>query len=77
MFVSPIFYPVTALPEEYRGLIYGNPLTPVIEQARQVLIWGHAPDFMMLSISTVVSAGIAWCGFAWFQKTRKGFADVL
>lgn len=77
MFVSPIFYPVTALPEEYRGLIYGNPLTSVIEQVRQVLIWGLAPDYTLLSVSAVASACVAWCGFAWFQKTRKGFADVL
>jgi lipopolysaccharide transport system permease protein len=77
MFLSPIFYPATALPEQYRLLIYLNPLTPAIEQARDVLFWGKAPDFAMLGIYLIATLIIAWLGFAWFQKTRKGFADVL
>ena len=77
MFLSPIFYPVTAFPEEYRHLMYLNPLTPVIEMVREVLFWGKVPDFTMLGIYLLVTALIAWLGFAWFQKTRKGFADVI
>ena len=77
MFLSPIFYPVTAFPEEYRHLMYLNPLTPVIEMVRDVLFWGRLPDFAMLGIYLLVTALIAWLGFAWFQKTRKGFADVI
>lgn len=77
MFMSPIFYPATALPEEYRPLLFLNPLTPAIEMARDVLYWGKQPDWPMLGIYTLASALIAWLGFAWFQKTRKGFADVL
>ena len=77
MFLSPIFYPVTALPENYRHLLYLNPLTPVIEQTRDVLFWGKNPDFLMLGLYWLITVIIAWLGFAWFQKTRKGFADVL
>ena len=77
MFLSPIFYPVTALPEEYRHLLLFNPLTPAIEQARDVLFWGKVPDVTMLSVYLLGAVLIAWLGFAWFQKTRKGFADVL
>lgn len=77
MFLSPIFYPATALPEAYRHLLYLNPLTPVIEQARMVLYFGMPPDFTMLAVYWAATSIIAWLGFAWFQKTRKGFADVL
>lgn len=77
MFLSPIFYPASILPERYRPLFYLNPLTPVIEQARDVLHWGEPPDFSLIGLYTVGSALVAWAGFAWFQKTRKGFADVL
>lgn len=77
MFLSPIFYPASALPEAYRTLLYMNPLTPVIEQMRDILFWGKAPNFAMLSIYLISTSLIAWLGFAWFQKTRKGFADVL
>ena len=77
MFLSPIFYPITALPESYRVYLYLNPLTPIIEEARKVLFWGHAPDFVVLGVYLIVSMIVCWLGFAWFQKTRKGFADVL
>lgn len=77
MFLSPIFYPVTALPEGSRNLLYANPLTPVIEMTRDVLFWGKLPDFTLLSVYWLVSTVTAWSGFVWFQKTRKGFADVL
>jgi len=77
MFLSPVFFPVTALPEEYRPIIMANPLTFIIEQSREVLIWGRLPDWSSLGIYTSVATVIAWAGYIWFQKTRKGFADVL
>lgn len=77
MFLSPVFYPVTAVPEGFRLFIMANPLTFIIEQAREVLIWGHLPDWIGLAIYTLAAAAMAWAGYAWFQRTRKGFADVL
>jgi len=77
MFLSPVFYPVTAVPERLRPFIMANPLTFIIEQAREVLIWGHSPNWLGLGIYTVAATVVAWAGYAWFQKTRKGFADVL
>ena len=77
MFLTPIFYPVTAVPERFRPFIMANPLTFIIEQAREVLIWGHLPNWIGLGIYTLVATAFAWAGYAWFQKTRKGFADVL
>ena len=77
LFLSPIFYPITALPEKYRQMLNMNPLSYILEWARGVLIWGQMPDWTMVLIFSVVSVFIAWLGFAWFQKTRKGFADVL
>ena len=77
MFLSPIFYPASALPEEYRPLIYINPLTVVIEQTRSALFWGNTPDLRLISTYTAIGLLVAWLGFSWFQKTRKGFADVL
>lgn len=77
MFLSPIFYPATAFPEDYRYILYLNPLTTVVEQTRDVLFWGKVPEFFLLGIYWIITLCIAWLGFAWFQKTRKGFADVL
>ncbi len=77
MFMSPIFYPATAFPESYRVLFYLNPLTFIIEQSRAVLLWGQMPNWGGLGIYFLASIVIAWLGFAWFQRTRRGFADVL
>ena len=77
LFLSPVFYPVTSLPEEFRPWLMANPLTFIIEQVREVLVWGHLPNWMGLSGYTLVAAAVAWAGYACFQKTRKGFADVL
>jgi lipopolysaccharide transport system permease protein len=77
MFLTPIFYPVSALPASYRPLLYLNPLTFIIDQGRDLLIFGKGMMWGHWALLTLVSALLAWLGFAWFQKTRKGFADVL
>lgn len=77
LFLSPIFYPILALPEEYRLLVQVSPLTLTVEQARDVMIWGKGIDWEPWLIYCMISMIFAWLGFAWFQKTRKGFADVL
>jgi len=77
LFLSPVFYPLSALPQEYQTLLHINPLTFMIEEARNVLIWGRMPDWAGWAIYFAISLAIAWIGFWWFQKTRKGFADVL
>jgi len=77
MFLSPIFYPISSLPKQYQDILYLNPLALIIEQTRESLIWGHRPDLLILALSTCISMVMSWIGFAWFQKTRKGFADVL
>ena len=77
LFLSPVFYPVSALPEDYRVLFQLNPLSFIIEQAREVLIWGRLPHWGGLALYTLFSLIAAWAGLYWFQRTRRGFADVL
>jgi lipopolysaccharide transport system permease protein len=77
MFLAPVFYPIAALPDEFRPFIMANPLTFVIEQIRAVVIWGNLPDWEGLGVYTMAAVGVGWAGYAWFQKTRKGFADVI
>ena len=77
MFLSPVFYPISAVPEVYRPIIMANPLTFIIEQARAVLILGKLPDWTGLGMYTLIAVLVAWSGYAFFQKIRKGFADVL
>ncbi len=76
-FMAPILYPKTALPAEFQHLLYLNPLTYIIEQFRAVVLWGELPNWNGLGLYGVASVGVAWVSLAWFQKTRRGFADVL
>lgn len=77
LFISGVFFPINSLPEPYRSLMGLNPLAVTIEQGRNVLILGKLPDPLNWCVMMAFGLIIAWAGFAWFQKTRKGFADVL
>lgn len=77
MFLSPVFYPVASLPQTFQFYLKLNPLTSIIEQTREVLLLNQPPDPATLLISSLTSLFFAWMGFVWFQKTRRGFADVI
>lgn len=77
LFLSPVFYPVSALPQEYQGWLYLNPLTAIIENGRATLLFGNPPDWHTLSTSFGIGISASIIGYAFFQKTRAGFADVL
>lgn len=79
MFLSPIFYPIDSLPDKYRFLLMMNPLTIPVEKFRDFLFWGISPDvnLKLIIIYWLAALVVVSFGFFWFQKTRKGFADVL
>jgi len=76
-FMTPIFYPIEAVPEKYRWPLEINPLTVLIEQARKVFLYDSLPDWSFLGIATLSSLLVFHMGFIWFFKTKKGFSDVL
>ena len=77
MFLSPVFYPISALPSEFQAWMLVNPLSFIIEQTRIILIAGETPDLIGLGVYFFAALFTMLVGFSWFQKTRKGFADVL
>lgn len=77
MFLSPIFFPLSALPPRYQPFLHLNPLTFIIEQSRAVLLFGSWPSWQGLGLYMLASTLVAWLGWAWFNKARRGFADVL
>jgi lipopolysaccharide transport system permease protein len=77
MFMAPVFYPLTSVPPRLRAIIMLNPLTFVIDQIRNVAIWGGQVNWFGWAIYSVIAYIVASLGLFWFQKTRKGFADVL
>ena len=77
MFMSPVFYPVSALPESVRPWLLFNPLALVIEQTRGIVLFGHSPAWIPYRLCLGASSLVALLGAYWFARTRKGFADVL
>jgi lipopolysaccharide transport system permease protein len=77
MFLSPIFYPITALPDFIQSFMLFNPVALIIDSLRAVVLQGSWPDFPSLVIYWLAASGGALVGAACFHKTRKGFADVL
>ncbi len=77
MFISPIFFPLSALPAGIRPVLQFNPLALIIEQARGVLVFGAVPDWTSLAVYGAVSVLVFFFGLWGFNKLRRGFADVL
>lgn len=77
LFMAPIFYPVSVLSPKLQLLLYLNPLTFIIEEGRKVLLFGQLPNLPGWLLYSALSLAVAKLGFWWFQKTRKGFADVV
>ena len=77
LFLSPVFYPISAIPEQLALVVLANPITIVIESVRDVAFWGTIPDLEFLLWYSIVALLILILGFSWFQKTRDGFSDVL
>lgn len=77
LFIGPVLYPRSVLPEGLQPYLYLNPLTTIVEQMQAILIWGQTPNFMALLIYTVISTIFASLGYLWFKKLQPGFSDVL
>jgi lipopolysaccharide transport system permease protein len=77
MFMTPIFYPISAVPHALQTLIYLNPLTFAIVELRNCAIFDMSLNWTNWAIYSGFSVFIFALGFMFFQKSRRGFADVL
>jgi lipopolysaccharide transport system permease protein len=77
LFTSSAIMPVTSVSPKLRPLFEANPLTFIIDQGRNVVLWDVAPDWAGLGLYMLGSLVVAVVGFAWFSATRRGFADVV
>ena len=76
-FLTPIFYPASAIPEQYRFISKINPIAIFVEDARRVVLWGLMPDWPWFFGGLVFSLLVLIFGFVWFMKSKKAFADVI
>ena len=77
MYLTPIIYPESIVPERFQTLISLNPFTPLVRSYRRIFLEGFAPDWRGLAYFTVISLLVFLFGYWWFARTRKSFADVI
>lgn len=77
MYLTPIIYPESMVPERYRAIINLNPFTPLVRNYRRILLDGNLPDWRGLAYFTVFAIASFLFGYWWFARTRKNFADVI
>jgi lipopolysaccharide transport system permease protein len=77
MFLSPVFFPISSLPTQWRPYLSWNPIAQVIEQTRLVLLNNSPPSYRYLLIGTIVTTLACELSFRAFQKSKRAFSDVL
>lgn len=77
MFLSPVFYPIDAVPAPLRGLYAINPIASLIELLRDVAIWGRAPEWTSWAMLTATGVLLCVAGCAFFMRCKSELADVL
>lgn len=77
LFISSTIMPVGLVPTQYQIYFKMNPITLIVDQLRIVTLQGGLPDWTALAVYCALAIVFALSGFAWFQKARTGFADVL
>ncbi len=76
-FLSPVFYPLSVVPEPFRSVISINPLTLILTEFRQTLLWGEVIDLKAWGLWLALTGMLAVLGYIWFMKTKQGFAGVM
>ena len=77
MFLTPIIYPESIVPDRYRQFIEANPFTALIRSYRRIFLEGAAPDWPSLAYFSAFALILFVFGYWWFARTRKNFADVI
>lgn len=76
-YLTPIFYPMEAVPEYFRSIMSLNPLTGIVEAMRAILLYNQIPNFLELSIWIIISMALMLLAYAGFIRTKRGFSDVI
>jgi lipopolysaccharide transport system permease protein len=77
LYVTPVIYPISLVPEKFQALLYLNPMTGVVTAARYLLLGQGSIDWGLVLVSVVSSLVIFMLGLAYFRKTERFFADII
>jgi lipopolysaccharide transport system permease protein len=78
MYLTPIIYPATSIPQEWRSWVFWlNPMTAIVEVYRDLVLGGEVKHWGEWGVAYVISAIVFCCGFWMYKRLRPAFADVL
>jgi lipopolysaccharide transport system permease protein len=77
LFVSPVIYPISAVPERWRGLYLLNPMAGVVDSFRRAVVEGRPPDPVALGWAAVAAAAALPVAYLWFKHADATLADRI
>jgi lipopolysaccharide transport system permease protein len=77
LYLSPVIYPASQIPEWLRPVYFLNPMAVLIESFRAVLLFNQPPDWPMLGLAALVSSILLLLGYRYFKSAERRFADVI
>ena len=77
VYLCPIIYPLSMVPERFRALYLLNPMATLIDGYRQVLFNGVIPDLRYIALAACIAVVVFIIGFALFRRVEDQFADVI
>lgn len=77
MYATPIVYPASALPDNFKFLLWANPMSGVVSDYRRIILQNLPPELSSYAVYTTAGIIIFFLGFSFFAKTKRSFADVM
>ena len=77
LYVTPVAYPMSAVPERFRWLFVLNPLTAIVEGFRASVVFNRPPEAWLTAISSIITLAVFVAAFAGFKRMDRYFADVI
>jgi lipopolysaccharide transport system permease protein len=77
LFLTPVIYPVTAIPQQYQWLLYLNPMTGVINAVRASFLGAGTINWPLTALSVIMAILMFIGGLYYFKGREKEFADII
>lgn len=77
MYATPIVYPLSAVPSQWKWLVALNPMAPIVETFRHAFLGSGRVDIGQLGMSIVMTLGILFIGIILFSRIEKSFMDTV
>lgn len=77
MYLTPVVYPLSVVPEQYRALYLLNPMATLIDANRRLTLTGEMPLWGSFGIGAFISLALLWVGYAYFKRAERSFADLI